>query len=400
MKKIMVVFVLTLSSLFLFACQKSVQFSYSSFDYMDTYVALNGIATSDEQAETVVAEVEKIFALYHEISTGYEPLPIGTEYLENIYSINQKVGQTLEIDEALYDMLMFAEEIKVSTNGYFDISIGKIVDAWKSIILDQDPIEIGSKVWILPKKIYGTVESSSISGTREIIKIVGDETEYHISELARDMDETRFNHVISQVALINTDDFSITLTEADGKYYVRIDGVHIKLDVGAIAKGYATQKVYEYLKSVPIIDFSLSAGSSSIALGQNPNRDEGIYIVALTNPLKTMNTAQTYGKVYVKDTTVTTSANYEQFFMYEGLRYHHIISPITKRPMQYYHSITMIGEDAGYLDAVATALYSMPEIELLAWLNEHQNAQGIELIRFNVDETITPHMINTIFEEN
>jgi FAD:protein FMN transferase len=248
--------------------------------------------------------------------------------------------------------------------------------------------------------MYGTVESSTMNGTREVIKVVGDETEYHISELAREMDETRFNQVISQVALINTDDFLITLTEEAGKYYVRIDGVHIKLDLGAIAKGYATQKVYEYLKSVPIIDFSLSAGSSSIALGQNPNREGGIYIVALTNPLKTMNTAQTYGKVYVKDTTVTTSANYEQFFMYEGLRYHHIISPKTKRPMQYYHSITMIGEDAGYLDAVATALYSMPEIELIAWLSTYQNSENIELVRFNQDETITPHMIDTVFEEN
>lgn len=400
MKKIWVVAILILSSLFLFACQKSVTFSYSSFDYMDTYVALNGVATSDKQAEDVISEVERIYALYHDLSTGYEPLPEDSIYLENIYSINQRVGQTLEIDEALYDMLVFAEEIKTLTNGYFDISIGKIVDRWKSIILDQDPIEIGTKVWILPKKIYGTVESSTMNGTREVIKIVGDETEYHISELAREMDETRFNQVLSQVSLINTDDFSITLSEDSGKFYVHIEGVHIKLDVGAIAKGYATQKVYAYLKSVPIIDFSLSAGSSSIALGQNPNREGGIYIVALTNPLKTMNTAQTYGKVYVKDTTITTSANYEQFFMYEGLRYHHIVSPKTKRPMQYYHSITMIGEDAGYLDAVATALFSMPEAELMAWLTTHQNSEGIELVRFNQDETITPHMIDTLFEEN
>ena len=400
MKKLMLAIVLTLGSFFLFACQKSVSFSYSSFDYMDTYVALNGIATSDKQAQTVIEEVQRIYALYHDISTGYEPLAEDSPYLENIYSINSKIGQTLEIDEELYDMIAFAEAVKVQTNGYFDISIGKIVDRWKSIILDQDPIEIGSKVWILPKKIYGTVESSTMSGTREVIKVAGDETEYHISELAREMDETRFNNVLAQTALISTDDFSITLSEDQGKFYVRIDGVHIKLDVGAIAKGYATQKVYEYLKSVPIIDFSLSAGSSSIALGQNPNREGGIYIVALTNPMKTMNTAQTYGKIFVKDTTVTTSANYEQFIMFEGMRYHHIISPVTKRPMQYYHSITMIGQDAGYLDAVATALYSMPEAMLIEWLSLHQASEGIELVRFNQDETITTHMINTVFEEN
>jgi FAD:protein FMN transferase len=400
MKKLVLVIVLTLGSFFLFACQKSVNFSYSSFDYMDTYVALNGIATSDKQAESVIAEVQRLYALYHDISTGYEPLAEDSPYLENIYSINSKIGQTVEIDEELYDMIAFAEAVKVQTQGYFDISIGKIVDRWKAIILDQDPIEIGSKVWILTTKMYGIVESSTMSGTREIIKIAGDDREYHISELAREMDETRFNNVLSQVALMSTEDFSITLSEDQGKFYIRIDGVHIKLDVGAIAKGYATQKVYEYLKSVPIIDFSLSAGSSSIALGQNPNREGGIYIVALTNPLKTMNTAQTYGKIYVKDTTVTTSANYEQFFMFEGLRYHHIISPLTKRPMQYYHSITMIGLDAGYLDAVATALYSMPESMLIEWLSTHQVSEGIELVRFNQDETITTHMIDTVFEEN
>lgn len=400
MKKIIIAIVLTFGSLFLSACQKSVTFSFSSFDYMDTYVSLNGIANSDKQAEEIIREVERLYAMYHELSTGYESLSDDSVYFENIYTINQKVGQTLEIDEELHEMLVFAEEIKLLTDGYFDIAYGKIVDRWKSIILDQDPIEIGSKVWILPKKTYGIIESSTIDGTREIIKVVGDDTEYHLSELNLEMSTTRFNAVVEYVNALNIDDFAVTLTENAGKYFIRIDGAHIKLDVGAIAKGYATQKVYAYLKSIPIQDFSLSAGSSSIALGQNPNREGGIYIVALTNPLKTMNTAQTYGKVYVKDTTVTTSANYEQYFMYEGQRYHHIISPVTRRPMQYYHSITMIGEDAGFLDAVATALFSMPEVVLNAWLLEYQETYGIELVRFNQNETITPHMIDTLFEEN
>lgn len=400
MKKWMIAITWMLGVLFLSACQKSVTFSYSTFDYMDTYVALNGVAESDRQSKEVIAEVERLYAMYHEISTGYEALKEDSVYLENIYSINQKVGQTLEIDQALYEMLVFAEEIKMLTNGYFDMSVGKIVDRWKLLVQDQDPVEIGSKVWILPKKAYGTVESSRIDGTREMIKIVGDDTEYHISELNREMDLTRFNNVIEQVDAMNTDDFSVTLTENSGRYYVRIDGVHIKLDVGAIAKGYATQKVFEYLKSVPIRYFSLSAGSSSIALGENPNRDGGIYIVALTNPLKTINTASTYGRIHVKNTTVTTSANYEQYFMMDGLRYHHIISPKTKRPMHYYHSITMIGDDAGFLDAVATALYSMPVTELQAWLDAYQDQYGIELVRYDYDGIITPHMKDTLFEVN
>lgn len=63
--------------------------------------------------------------------------------------------------------------------------------------------------------------------------------------------------------------------------------------------------------------------------------------------------------------------------------------------MHYYHTITIIGQDAGLLDAISTAMLSMSPEVLDAWLEEHQDNLDIEVIRFNYDGTITENLDQT-----
>jgi thiamine biosynthesis lipoprotein len=107
--------------------------------------------------------------------------------------------------------------------------------------------------------------------------------------------------------------------------------------------------------------FSITAGSSSISVAQNYNRNTRLYHVSLANPVAPTGV---YGMIYVKNVAINTSGNFEQYALYQGLRYHHVISPKTKMPAHYYHTVTVIGSDAGLLDALSTALFSMPVAEL------------------------------------
>jgi FAD:protein FMN transferase len=325
----------------------------TTYYLMDTIINMGGRSESEAQSNLIIDEVGRIFEMYHELANGYETLKSNSIYLENIYTINQKVGQKLEINQELYELILYSEELKALTNGYFDISVGKIVAAWKDFVQSAD----------------------------------------------NDNLELLYNQTVAIVDAIDTSEFSIELSIEDEKYFIKIDGKDIKLDLGAIAKGYATELAFEFLKSQNLKYYFITAGSSSIVLGEKEDADEGFFRIGLAHPLQIGFPRPTYGRVFTKNTSVTTSANFEQYQNYNNMRYHHIVSPKTKRPMQYYHALTLIGDDAGFLDAVGTALFSMPENELIAWLELHQETYQIEVIRFNYNETVSTHLIHTVFEE-
>lgn len=319
--------------------------------YMDTYIRVDFSTDNADLAEQVSLGIEAILTRYHDLTNNYEG-PRDEVFSPNIYEINQRIGEKIAIHKDLYDVLVLSEELKVLTNGYFDISVGKLVDLWKA------QIEMGYPDNVIPEEAFIETRNTSLN--------------------------------------MDLSDNVITLTEEDGLYYIETAGQNLKLDLGAISKGYATQKIREYLVDNGLTYFMINSGTSSFVFGQNRNRDEGYYYIGLEDP---MNLGQAYSVVHVKDTSLTTSGNFIQYAMYNDLRYHHIVSPIEKIPTQYYHTLSLIADDAGVLDALSTALFSMSPETLDAWLNEHQTDLGLEVISYNYDETITTHLIDTYFEE-
>lgn len=325
-------------------------------DYMNTYISINIWIDENQSLDYFKGNIESIFETYHYLSTGYEPLPEGSPFKTNIYAINQIIGEKIEIDVELYEMLELADTLKELTQGYFDVSIGKIVDVWKSVILEE-----GGYLF------------------DEIPTVV-------------------FNDILSQLENIDVVEDAYELTYEDDKYYVEILSQHVKIDLGALSKGVATQKVNDFLQDEGIEYYSVSSGSSSINFGKNLNRDTRLFHISLANPLRTGISDRTYGMIKASDTGFTTSGNYEQFALYQGLRYHHIISPKTKMPSHYYHTVTMVGPDSGFLDAISTALFSMNPETFDLWMAEYQDLYQIEIVRMNYDGSITTFLKNYVFE--
>jgi FAD:protein FMN transferase len=331
--------------------------------HMNTFINVRLNLNSDEEKDHYEQIIDDIFSMYHLLSTGYEPLAEDSPYKTNIYAINLNPKHDFEIDFELYEILEKAKAYYDLTWGYFDISIGHIVDTWKNVILDE-------------------------------------ENGFLFSEISEEAFQATLN-TIEDIEIIE-DPFD--LWEDQGKYYVRLNGEHVKLDLGAISKGFATQKVADLLIEDEVQYFSISTGSSSIVLGENINRleENGIFYIGLANPLRVPGNYEekaTYGVLYVNNTSVTTSGNYEQFATYEGYRYHHIVSPKTKIPMQYYHTVSVIGNDASLLDAISTALFSMSPEVFETWIEQNQAALNIEIVRYNQDSTITTYLIDTEFQD-
>jgi thiamine biosynthesis lipoprotein ApbE len=391
---------------------------------MDTYIRVQMMAPSESDANKYHDDIDAIFSMYHDLSTSYEALDEESIYLENIYSLNQNIGQRLEVDQELYDLLVFAEEIKEMTDGYFDISIGKAVDVWKDVMDAQtEGFEVGDHVYVY--HYYDGEKSEEnkviVNQTGIVESVLRDEEDESVilsvtlnvgestitinrnDAYKKEISKTIYDQAILDIDALDFSENSIILEEEQSKYYVTFSGEDIKVDLGAISKGYATQKVYEYIKALEIKNFSISSGTSSIVLGENQNRAEEnfVFYVSLANPYQTeILDKDTYGTIKVKNMSVTTSGNYEQYVLYQGQRYHHIVSPLKKMPVQYYHTVTILGEDAGLLDALSTALFSMPPEEMSAWLTEYQETLDIEVIRFNQDLTVDTFLLDTEFEEH
>lgn len=125
-----------------------------------------------------------------------------------------------------------------------------------------------------------------------------------------------------------------------------------RIDLGGIAKGYAVDEAVAILQRSGLGDVQVDAGGD----------------------LRTLATAQTAGKrkVYVRhprladafygrfpldEGAVTTSGDYERFFIAVGIRYHHILDPATGMPATACQSVTITGPDAMRCDALATAVF-------------------------------------------
>lgn len=330
MKKGLTLFLIVFSSFFLIACTNNEEpYVPADFYAMNTIISVSVPADIQEEENFIKAheEMKNIFDYLHFLTDNYNQVEDG-RVINSIYNINEKLMNSellyeeFEINFELYEMLAIGEEVENLTNGYFNLSIGHIIDIWKSEVITKTDIV-----------------------SNEII-----------------------NDVIEQVNKIEVVRNSYTLSEVNNKYYVKVD-TRVKLDLGAVAKGYALEKAIDIFRKYEITSYIISAGSSSIALGEKTTGD-GTYTIGLINPEKTWTF---YAIASAKNTSATTSGNYEQSaYDEDGNIYHHLISPITKRPESYYGTLTVLSnEHAAKIDALTTGLYLMDVETRDQFLVEH-----------------------------
>ena len=126
----------------------------------------------------------------------------------------------------------------------------------------------------------------------------------------------------------------------------------VQLDFGAIAKGFAIDRVTILLKKRGFKHFIINAGGDLKAIGRHPAR---AWRIAVRDPA---NKSQIIAGIKIKnEEAVFTSGDYERYFIFKGKRYHHIINPLNGQPIQHTRSVTVLHISATLADAAATALF-------------------------------------------
>lgn len=127
----------------------------------------------------------------------------------------------------------------------------------------------------------------------------------------------------------------------------------MELDLGAIGKGYAVDRIVEILREASVSAALIVAGSSTVyALGAPPG-DDG-WKIHVPDPL---DRARKISTVKLRDRAISTSGSYERFFELDGRRYCHVMDPRTGIPVEGILQTSLIGRDGAMTDAISNALF-------------------------------------------
>jgi thiamine biosynthesis lipoprotein len=143
----------------------------------------------------------------------------------------------------------------------------------------------------------------------------------------------------------------IQLNPADRS--VRFLHADINIDLGGIAKGHAVDRGIKVLQQLGISSAIVSAGGDSRILG---DRRGTPWVIGIKHPRK----AEAFAvRIPLSNTAISTSGDYERFFIRDGQRLHHIINPATGQSVSAVQSVSILAPLAVDSDALSTTVFVM-----------------------------------------
>jgi len=127
------------------------------------------------------------------------------------------------------------------------------------------------------------------------------------------------------------------------------------IDPGGITKGYAADRAVEILKKQGIHSGLVTVAGDIKAFGLKP--DGRPWKIGIRNPRANGQEEDVMATIGLRDMAISTSGDYERFFIFDGRRYHHLVSPKTGFPAEGCQSVSIITKEGFFTDAFATAVF-------------------------------------------
>jgi len=307
----MVLMMGVVAAFLLSACSPKLEkYTRTSFDMFDTMTVIIGYDTEEEafaeKAETLFAELKKYHQLY-DIYHNYDGI-------NNLKTINDNAGKApVPVDEEIIDMLEYAVEMYEITGGKTNIAMGSVLRIWHD-----------HRTWASDDPSQASLP------TREELEEAATHT--NIKDLVIDR-------------------------EAGTVYLVDPE---MRLDVGAVAKGYATDRLADLALENGWNHMILSVGGNIKALG--PKGDGSAWQTGIQTPDSSWESSY-FCSLELTDQSLVTSGSYQRYFVVDDKAYHHIINPDTLWPEDNFVSVSIICESSALGDVLSTALFNMSQEE-------------------------------------
>jgi len=162
----------------------------------------------------------------------------------------------------------------------------------------------------------------------------------------------------------------VEVNRAAGTAFVRTAGVRIHL--GGIGKGYAVDHAVAILRERGFRDFLIQSGGDLYVAGRN---GDAPWTLGIADPRGAA--GQTFAAVDLADGTLSTSGDYERFFMKEGIRYHHLIDPDSGTPARGTRSVTIVADRAVVADVLSTGVFILGPDDGMALIERLPEVEGV-----------------------
>ena len=310
------VLLIVMISILLTGCASStpqperVSYTATYLTLFDTLTTIKGFAESEAEFQAMVQKIHDELEEYHQLFDIYNDYDI-----PNLKTVNDSAGVApVKVDERIIALLLDCKAYYELTNHKVNAAMGSILSLWHDARTHgiNDPV------------------NAALPDTNALL-------------LAAE-------HMDFSCVVINEADSTVFITDPD-----------VSLDVGAVAKGWAAQRVAENAPSGLLI----SVGGNVCATGP---KDEGgtPWVVGIQNP----DSSDYLHTIYLTKGSVVTSGDYQRAYTVDGKSYHHIIDPDTLYPSAHWRSVTIVCEDSGLADALSTALFVLPQEEGQALLDQ------------------------------
>ncbi len=192
--------------------------------------------------------------------------------------------------------------------------------------------------------------------------------------------------ITQALPLVNYKD--ILIVRADATVFLKRKGM--MLDLGGIAKGYAADLAVESLRKEGIVSGLVAIAGDIRTFGTKP--DKSPWTIGIKNPRQTGKDDEIMAKIRLSDKAISTSGDYERYFISEDRRYHHLLDPKTGMPASGCRSVSIVTDKAVNTDAFSTAVFILGVEKGMKLVKE----MGMDALIIDTSGTI--HMTDAIKE--
>ncbi len=290
----------------------------SYFEYFDTAIDISlyeEVENKDDLESVVESRIKEI----HEMTSSFNDYEN-----HSLYELNE-VG---EVDnEELANLIEYAISYYEDYSVQFNIALGPVIDVWKESLTNCREF---SKCELPSEEEFdniGNVNASNITVSGSVVKI------------------------------------------EEG----------MKVDLGAISKGYLTDELTKVLKDEGYEYFLINAGGNVYG---TTKPDGESYSVAVVNPVEN---SESFITLNVLNKSVVTSGDYERYFEVDNIRYNHLINSETLFPSTLHHSVTIISDKSIDGDILSTMLFGLTYEEGLEIV---ESIDGVDAIWYSTNGEI------------
>ncbi|MGB4439512.1 MAG: FAD:protein FMN transferase [Sedimentibacter sp.] len=288
------------------------KYSSTFLDTFDTVTQVVGYTETEEEFNGYAEKIHDRMLKLHKLYDKYNDY----EGINNIKTINDNAGvQPVKVDKDIIDLIIFAKDMYENVGKQTNIAMGSVLEIWHDYRDEAEADPANAKI-----------------PPMDILLAANEHTD--LNKVMVDVENST----------------------------VYLDDPLMSLDVGAVAKGYATEVVCQEIINEGFTSGIISAGGNIRTFGKPLDGIRNKWGVGIQNPDSVIGNSEesVLETIFTNDTSVVTSGDYQRFYMVGDKIIHHLIDPKTLMPGDYFRAVSILAENSGEADFLSTTVFLLP----------------------------------------